>query len=161
MANICKEAEAAVWHRQLFTDLVSKVGSVEEPLGTPHTIAIAAVEASHKCRAAAFIVITTTGRSAHLISKYRPRCPIIAVTRYAQVARQCHLYRGILPIHYIEGITSDWMEDVDERVQFGMNFAKLRGMVKTGDPIIIVTGWQKGSGFTNTMRIVYVNDGKK
>jgi pyruvate kinase len=25
MANICKEAEAAVWHRQLFGDLVSKV----------------------------------------------------------------------------------------------------------------------------------------
>lgn len=26
MANICKEAEAAVWHRQLFNDLIIKVG---------------------------------------------------------------------------------------------------------------------------------------
>lgn len=25
MANICKEAEAAIWHRQLFNDLVSEV----------------------------------------------------------------------------------------------------------------------------------------
>ncbi|OXA56448.1 pyruvate kinase isoform X2 [Folsomia candida] len=155
MANICKEAEAAVWHRQLFADLIIKVG---EPLDTAHTIAIAAVEASHKCRAAAFVVITTSGRSAHLISKYRPRCPIIAVTRYSQVARQCHLYRGILPIHYTDtSVIEDWMLDVDSRVQFGVNFAKGRGMVKSGDPIIIVTGWQKGSGFTNTMRIVYAN----
>lgn len=56
-----------------------------------------------------------------------------------------------------EGVVEDWMVDVDSRVQFGVDFAKGRGMVKSGDPIIIVTGWQKGSGFTNTMRIVYAN----
>ena len=56
-----------------------------------------------------------------------------------------------------EELVEDWMVDVDARVQFGVNFAKQRGMVKTGDPIIIVTGWQKGSGYTNTMRIVYAN----
>jgi len=153
MANICKEAEAALWHQQLFADLVSKV---TPPLDTAHSIAIASVEASHKCMAAAFIVITTTGRSAHLISKYRPRCPIIAVTRNAQVARQCHLYRGLLPIHYETGPMPDWMDDVNARVKYGVDYAKSRGMVKTGDAVIIVTGWQKGSGFTNTQRIVLV-----
>jgi len=157
MANICKEAEAAVSHRQHFADLVHR--ETENPLDSAHTIAIAAVEASHKCKAAAFIVITTTGRSAHHISKYRPRCPIIAVTRYAQVARQCHLYRGIIPIHYTGGVAPDWMVDVDGRVQFGINFAKKRGMIKLGDPVIIITGWKKGSGFTNTMRIVYCEEG--
>ncbi|CAG7666883.1 unnamed protein product [Allacma fusca] len=154
MANICKEAEAALWHTNLFNDLVSKV---TPPVDSAHTIAIAAVEASDKSRAAAFIVITTTGRSAHLISKYRPRCPIIAVTRHAQVARQAHLYRGIIPIHFSGEVLSDWMDDVEARVNYGVDIAKQRGMVKKGDPLIIVTGWQKGSGFTNTMRIVYVN----
>lgn len=153
MANICKEAEAALWHNQLFADLVSKVSV---PTDSTHTIAIAGVEASHKIEAAAFVVITTTGRSAHLVSKYRPRCPIIAVTRNPQVARQCHLYRGILPIEYETGVLPDWMEDVNARVSHGINYAKKRGMVKTGDAIIVLTGWKKGSGFTNTMRIIHV-----
>ncbi|CAB3381914.1 Hypothetical predicted protein [Cloeon dipterum] len=97
MANISREAEAVLYHKQLFIDLNSLVTL---PLDSTHTTAIAAVEASGKCQAKAIIVITTSGRSAHLMSKYRPRCPIIAVTRYAQVARQCHLYRGILPLIY-------------------------------------------------------------
>lgn len=70
------------------------------PIDIAHTIAISAVEASAKSLAAAIITITTSGRSAHLVSKYRPRCPIIAVTRNAQTARQAHLYRAILPLYY-------------------------------------------------------------
>lgn len=48
------------------------------------------------------------------------------------------------------------MKDVDVRVQYGLNFGKNRGFVKAGDLVIVVTGWQQGSGFTNTLRIVYV-----
>lgn len=98
MAQICREAEAAIWQKQNFTELSSKA---IPPIDAAHTVAIAAVEASAKCLAAAIIVITTSGRSAHLISKYRPRCPIIAVTRNSQTARQAHLYRAILPLQYL------------------------------------------------------------
>ncbi|KAK0163776.1 hypothetical protein PV328_002472 [Microctonus aethiopoides] len=154
MANICKEAEAAIWHNQLFTDLSNKAIA---PIDATHAVAIATVEASAKCLATAIIVITTSGRSAHLISKYRPRCPIVAVTRYHQVARQAHLYRGILPLHYSEPALNDWLKDVDARVQYGIEFGKGRGFLKTGDSVIVVTGWKQGSGFTNTLRIVNVD----
>jgi len=121
MATICKEAETAVWQRQLFADLSSAVSELLEeetnnnfhlltvhfqmfkvnlPLDASHTTAIAAVDAANKSKAAAIVVLTTSGHSAHLISKYRPRSPIIALTRNAQVARQCHIYRGILPLFY-------------------------------------------------------------
>ncbi|XP_063906495.1 pyruvate kinase-like isoform X3 [Zophobas morio] len=153
MANICKEAEAAIWHQQLFIDLTSKA---VPPVDAAHTIAIAATEASSKCLAAAIIVVTTSGRSAYLISKYRPRCPVIAVTRNAQTARQAHLYRAVLPLIYEADRMSDWLQDVDARVSFGLNFGKAKGFIKNGDPVIIITGWQQGSGFTNTMRIVNV-----
>lgn len=97
MAKTCKEAEAALWQQSLFRDLIA---TVPTPIDAAHSVAIATVEAAAKTLASAIIVITTSGRSAHLISKYKPKCPIIAVTRYAQTARQCHLYRGILPLSY-------------------------------------------------------------
>lgn len=98
MAKTCKEAEAALWHKNLFNDLVRATQSIT--LDAAHATAIAAVEAANKSVAAAIVVITTTGKSAYLISKYRPRCPIIAVTRYSQTARQAHLYRGLVPLVY-------------------------------------------------------------
>lgn len=153
MANICKEAEAAIWQKRLFIDLSSQVAP---PLDVAHTVAIATVEASTKSLAAAIIVITTSGRSAHLIAKYRPRCPIIAVTRNAQTARQAHLYRGVLPLVYEQDRLEDWLKDVDARVNCGIVFGKGKGFIKSGDPVIVVTGWKQGSGFTNTLRVVTV-----
>jgi len=153
MANTCKEAEAALWHKNLFRELVLNTPT---PVDATHSTAIGAVEAASKVLASAIIVITTSGRSSHLISKYRPRCPIIAVTRFPQTARQCHLYRGILPLVYPDAQGEDWLKDVDARVQFGINFGKARGFLKTGDAIVIVTGWKSGSGFTNTSRIVNI-----
>jgi pyruvate kinase len=73
---------------------------VVTPADSTHTVAIAAVEAAFKSQAAAIITLTTSGTTAHLMAKYIPRCPIIAVTRNEQVARQCHLWRGILPLHF-------------------------------------------------------------
>lgn len=151
MANICKEAEAAIWHKQLFSDLVAQV---KPPIEPAHSVAIAAVEASTKCLASAIVVITTSGRSAHLLSKYRPRCPIIAVTRQPQTARQAHLYRGVLPILYQDAPVNDWLKDVDIRVNHGVQFGRARGFIKAGDHIVVVTGWKQGSGFTNTIRVI-------
>jgi len=155
MANIAKEAEAALWHKQLFADLAEQV---VVPADSTHTVAIAAVEAAFKCQASAIIALTTTGLTAHLMAKYRPRCPIIAITRDAQISRQSHLWRGILPLHYTEERDADWMKDVDSRVQYGVNFGKTRGFIQAGDPIIVITGWKQGAGFTNTMRILYVEN---
>lgn len=62
--------------------------------------ALAAVLAAQRVIAAAIVVVTTTGKSAQLVAKYRPRCPIITVTRYAAIARQLHMWRGIIPLIY-------------------------------------------------------------
>uniref|UniRef100_A0A7N8XVY4 Pyruvate kinase n=1 Tax=Mastacembelus armatus TaxID=205130 RepID=A0A7N8XVY4_9TELE len=150
---IAREAEAAVFHTQLFEELRRHSQLSRDP---SEVVAVGAVESSFKCCASAIIVLTKTGRSAHLLSRYRPRAPILAVTRNAQTARQAHLYRGIFPVLYNKPAHDVWAEDVDMRVNFAIEMGKARGFFKEGDVLIILTGWRPGSGYTNTMRVVVV-----
>ncbi|KAM6910617.1 pyruvate kinase PKLR isoform 1-T1 [Xenentodon cancila] len=153
MHSICREAEAAIFHQQLFEELRRLTPLSSDPT---EVTAIGAVESSFKCCAGAIIVLTTTGRSAHLLSRYRPRCPIIAVTRTPQVARQSQLLRGVFPVLFHPLPAPVWADDVDNRVNFGMEIGKAKGFFKPGDMVIVVTGWIPGSGHTNIMRAVNV-----
>ncbi|KAH9369311.1 hypothetical protein HPB48_012387 [Haemaphysalis longicornis] len=149
MHKICVEAEAAFYQKDVFIHL-SHIAPC--PTDGTHTIAIAAVSASIKCLASAIIVITTTGRTAHLIAKYRPRCPILAISRF-NVPPGLSRWLG----------TSDgrercaeWAMDVDARIEYALEIGKKRGFLRTDDAVIVVTGWRKGAGATNTLRVVYV-----
>ena len=51
---------------------------------------------------------------------------------------------------------SPWSDDVDARVQYAVEVGKARKFFSDGDFVIVVTGWQPGSGFTNTMRVVCI-----
>ncbi|XP_042894887.1 pyruvate kinase PKM isoform X2 [Parasteatoda tepidariorum] len=151
MHAICREAEAAVFHRNVFSDLMLKTTI---PTDATLSVAIAAVNAAMKSLASAIIVLTTTGRTAHMISKYRPRCPIIAISRVSLTTRQAKLYRGIDGIHFTAERLSEWTQDVDSRIQCAVDYGKKKLYLKSGDTIVIVTGWRKGAGATNTMRII-------
>lgn len=154
MSAICREAESAVYHKRVHDDLRI---SCKKPLSHTETIAVAAVEASISIRAAAIIVLTVSGTSAELLSKWRPNCPILAVTRNAQVARQLHLFSGIYPIHCPEKATSDsWADDVDFRIQKAIATGKEIRSVERGDWVMIVHGWASGTGLTNTVRMLQV-----
>ncbi|CAH2071024.1 unnamed protein product, partial [Iphiclides podalirius] len=145
MASACKEAEACVWTKRTFQDFVEKTTA----------IAMSAVLAAYRSIASAIIVVTLSGKSAFQVAKYRPRCPIIAVTRNAITARQMHLYRGLMPLIYDAAPEADWQTYLDQRISFCIKFAMQRGFVKVGDPLVIVCGWKLGSEFTNTMRMIY------
>ncbi|XP_061576923.1 pyruvate kinase M1/2b [Cololabis saira] len=150
---IAREAEAAMFHRHIFEELRRTSHLTRDPT---EATAIGAVEASFKCCANAIIVLTKSGRTAHLVSRYRPRAPIIAVTRCGTTARQSHLYRGIYPVLYTKPADKVWAEDVDHRINFAMEVGKHHHFFKTGDVVVVVTGWRPDSGYTNTMRVVLV-----
>merc|ERR1712038_491323 len=155
MAALSREAEAALWNQRFFEDLMRAEHNRQRD--STEAAAIAAVQASYSTRASAIIGLTTTGRTAHIASKYRAMCPFLAVTRHAPAARQMQLYRGVVPLFYPEGRLDDWSADVDERIQYCVDFGKKNGFIKSGDPVICITGWRKGAGSSNTVRILYVN----
>lgn len=150
MHLVSLEAEAAMFTLSVFTELSHKIVS---PTNPSHALAIAAVSAAMKLPASAIIALTTTGKTAQELSKFKPRCPIIAVSRNAQTTRQGHLWRGILPLLYGGQKQDDWAQDVDARVNSAIAFGKSRGILKTNDFVIVITGWRRGPGCTNTLRI--------
>ena len=108
-----------------------------------------------------------------MISKYRPVCPIIMVTRNATASRVCnspshkvpanveqysHLYRGVYPFIFPRNKPdfkeTDWQEDVDGRLKWGIKQAIGLGILREGDMVICVQGWRGGKGHTNTIRVV-------
>jgi pyruvate kinase len=159
MHKICLEAESALYTDSVFVDLSSRT---PEPSNPTVTTALAAVNASLSVDAAAIIVITKTGNTAHLMSKYRPRCPIVTIVNDKQVARQVHLWRGCFP-YFFEGDfsdKSDWAKDVETRVADAIGFGRRRGMIQDGDQVVIVTGWRPGAGASNTTAILKVGQTK-
>ncbi|KAJ1347492.1 hypothetical protein KIN20_002558 [Parelaphostrongylus tenuis] len=37
----------------------------------------------------------------------------------------------------------DWKEDIEDRIRFGIEAGKERGVIKSGDALIAVTGWHQ------------------
>merc|ERR1719500_2109012 len=97
MSSLTQEAEACLWNERFFEDLNRSLilGSPSMTMDVTTTTSISAVQASYNVGAAAIIAITTSGKTATEASRFRPLCPIIAVTRFHQVARQMQLHRGI------------------------------------------------------------------
>ena len=74
MAETCLLAESAICYPPLYDELRAIAA---RPTVTAETVAIAAVAAASEQNADAILVLSTSGNTARLISKYRPRVPII------------------------------------------------------------------------------------
>ncbi|KAF9579560.1 Pyruvate kinase, partial [Lunasporangiospora selenospora] len=151
MDETCILAESAICYPPLFNELRQLQ---KRPIETTETVASSAVSAAHEQAAGAIVVLSTSGDTARLVSKYRPQSPIIIVTRKESTARAIHLSRGCYPFFYKEPKNPDWQEDVDARLRYGMDQAIEVGLLKPGQAVIAVQGFRSGYGNTNTMRIV-------
>ena len=145
------QAESSISYQILHDEIVSlqaKPSSVED------AIAASAVAASYQTLAGAIVVLTTSGRTAQCVAKFRPSCPIITVTRNRQTARQSHLYRGCTPLWYNKDRLAEWNDDVEARFEAAFEFAKERGILVSGDVVLGLQGSRKGSGTTNTLKFL-------
>ncbi|CAG8435689.1 6207_t:CDS:2 [Diversispora eburnea] len=125
MHETCIMAESVICYPPLFNELKTLTPS---PMDTTEAVACSAVSTANEIHAECILVLSTSGETARFVSKYRPRCPILTVTRMSRTARQIHLYRGCYPFIYeIPKTVSDecekWQDDVEERIRWGINRA--------------------------------------
>lgn len=52
---------------------------------------------------------------------------------------------------------SDWTLDFDDCVRYGMKYGVSFNFLKIGDPVIVISRWEKSPGFTDSVRIKYVH----
>ena len=62
---------------------------------------------AHDLGAAAIITVTKSGKTARMISKFRPNCPIIGFSTEARVCRQLNLSWGVTPLLIEEKASTD------------------------------------------------------
>jgi len=155
MSETCLKAENTIPYVSHFEEMCALV---KRPVSIVESCAMAAVRASLDLNAAAIFVLSTSGDSARLISKYRPVCPIIMITRNASASRYAHLYRGVYPFLFPEEKPDftkvNWQEDVDRRIKWGLSHAIGLKVLNEGETCVVVQGWKGGMGNTNTLRIV-------
>ena len=148
MARIAESAESALHYREMFT----KQANAQQTSVT-EAISQAVANSALDLEAKAIVTSTESGYTARMVSKYKPKSPIIAVTPVEQVLRRLQLVWGVTPVKGVSASTTDEMFEI--AVQGALD----SGIVRLGDTIVITAGVPVGrSGTTNLIKIHNVGE---
>jgi pyruvate kinase len=113
-----------------------------------HAIAFGAVGGVYQLGLKCIVCPTNTGTTARLISSYRPRAPILALSPSLDVVRRCRLMWGVYPVLHEEPMDTLGLIDACARA------AVHAEMARPGDMIGITAGLPAGtSGGTNLFKV--------
>ncbi len=148
MARITERTEEALDHKRV-------TESLEAPTQRTVTDAIsyATCRAAHELGAVAIITATQSGHTARMVSRYRPKAPIIAVTPRERIASALMLTWGVYPL--LSPPTSQAEDIFNTAVEVSLR----AGLINNGDLVILTAGVPVGvPGTTNFMRIDTVGE---
>ena len=148
MARIAERTEDDIDYEGRFR----KRDILERPNVTS-AISHATCTTAHDLGAVAIMTVSKSGKTARMISKYRPNCPIISGTTDPTVLRQMNLSWGVIPLLMQE------KDNTDELFEHVVEVAGEHGLVKNGDLVVITAGIPLGvSGTTNMLKVHLVGD---
>ena len=143
MVKIAIKAEESIDYRALFKNRES-VNNPDITNAISHATCMTAVDLN----ASVIITVTKSGKTARMISKYRPPCPIIGGSTYGYVCRQLNLSWGVIPIMMREE------RNTDELFHHAVEATRRAGYLKEGDLTVITAGVPLGmSGTTNLIKV--------
>ena len=148
MARIASRAESALRYRDLF-----RQRSRELEVSITDSISQAVVHTAEALNCAAIITSTESGHTARMVSKYRPRAPIVAVTPHEEVMRKLTLVWGVHPVKGRE------VSSTDEMLQSAIDSSLAAQTVRHGDLVVITAGVPVGQpGTTNLIKVHVISD---
>lgn len=148
MHTICQTTEAAIHYEKRFKEIESK----ELTGGITDAISHATCTTAHDLNAKAILTVTKSGKTARMISKFRPACPIISCVTEEYAYWQLALSWGVLPVRAQEKTTTD------ELFSHAVALAKSTGLVTEGDLAVLTAGLPLGKfSETNILKIEVVN----
>ena len=113
-----------------------------------NAISHATCTTANDLNAAAIITVTQSGRTARMISKYRPDCIIIGGSMSPKVCRQLNLSWGVTPLLMEE------KDDADELFEYAVDVVEKAGLISMGDITVITGGVPLGvPGTTNILKV--------
>ncbi|HAZ07610.1 MAG TPA: pyruvate kinase [Elusimicrobia bacterium] len=143
MADIIHKAETSNFRYRMIPH-----GLTDNPdTGFAHALARAAHDACQVTGTKLVVVYTMTGWSARIMSKYRPRTPIIAMTPLKQTYQQLALYWGITPLICPLG------KSTDEMLAYGERILLKSGLVKNGETTLVTCGGTAKHKASNMLKI--------
>ena len=115
-----------------------------------HAVAEAAVRLAQTIEAAAIVAFTASGNTAVRLARERPSQPLLVLSPEPAVERRLSLLWGTQTAHQDE---TSYEQAVDEAVAL----IKQRGLARTGESIVLVSGMPFGlAGTTNALRVVTI-----
>jgi len=146
MARIAFKAETAIAYN-------AQAKGVETSATITDAIGHASYSIADDLGATAIITPTTSGSTAKMVSKYRPRAPIIAATPSPRIQRKLCLIWGV------QGMLVPKTEGTDEMIREAVTGALSVRAIQCGDLVVVTAGVPAGNpGTTNLLKVHIVGE---
>jgi len=144
MAKIINQVENSLDYNEILNQLMR----IPKNIDVTTSIAARSVTIAYDINAKVIAVITGSGYSARMISKVRPKLPILAYTFDFDVYNQLSLNWGVIP-RFIENFNN-----LESLIKYIHEDIKLTGYADSSDYFILVSGLPLGKeGSTNSIRV--------
>ncbi|MFN2292467.1 MAG: pyruvate kinase, partial [Anaerolineae bacterium] len=143
MVQIAREVESTYygqWERPSY---------IQRPVPTvTEALSHATCETAHDLGAAAIVSATASGSTALALARYRPVCPILAVTPSPMIQRRLLLSRGVWPL------LGKRAENTDDMLEGAIEAAVESKLISPGDMVVITAGISPNMpGSTDLMKV--------
>ncbi|SDM89461.1 pyruvate kinase [Fictibacillus solisalsi] len=148
MHKIANRAEASLEYRNILSQR-SKESKTTITDAISQSVSFTALN----LEADAIITATERGHTARMISKYRPKAPLVAVTSHDDVMRKLALVWGVYPVKGKKA------ETTDEMFQVAIDSSIESNLVTHGSIVVITAGVPVGkTGSTNLLKVHVIGD---